>query len=101
MINILISIKNPFYNEQKHTWKSLYQGSWPVRKHRVLEIGFFKYNYNLFEFNLDLRWSGHDHAGPEFQLNIFGQEFRAALPGNRHWDNEKNCWFVYKDENTK
>jgi len=101
MINILISIKNPFYNEQKHKWKSLYQGSWRFGKNRTLELGIFKYNYNLFEFNLDLSLTGHDHAGPELCLGIFGQEIRAALPDRRHWDNEKNCWFVYKDENTK
>lgn len=99
MINFNLTIRNPFHNERKSPWKSLYQGEWHVAKHKTLEIGFFKYGYNLFECRVDLKWKGDDHAGPSFELTVLGWEFRIALPDTRHWHYEKNRWINYDDLN--
>ena len=46
----------------------------------------------LVSFDLDLRWRGRDHAGPQFALNVLGFWIEANITDERHWDYEKNTW---------
>lgn len=92
MIDLRIRIKNPFHNEVKSPWKSIYQWEKLITTNKFLEIGFFKYAYSLFEFNLNTDVRGTDHAGPDFSLSVLGYEFRIAMRDKRHWNYENNSW---------
>ena len=63
-----------------------------ISEHKSLDIGFYRYAWNLFEFQLDLRWWGRDHAGPSIELGILGYTARVGISDTRHWDSVKNCW---------
>ena len=89
MIGVFLKVTNPFKHKP---WQDIYQGSWKVSENKTLELQFSRYAYYLFEFNLDLRWSGRDHAGPEFGINILGWDMRIALVDNRHWDGYTGWW---------
>lgn len=89
MINFSFRIANPF----KHTsFQSIWQQDISITKNKTLELGFYRYAWDLFELSIDLRWWGHDHAGPSFEINIFGYAFRLGVCDTRHWDHEKDDW---------
>ena len=94
MIRIDLVIANPFKHKP---WKSLYQGKWNISKNKTLEIGFFRYAFNIAEISLDLRWKGSDHAGPIVELGLFGWQIRIAIPDHRHWDSVNSRWHNYSN----
>jgi hypothetical protein len=73
-------------------FRNIYNRAWSVSQNRTLEIQFDRYDYELLGLSFDLRWSGQSHAGPDFELNILGWNFRISLPDNRHWDRETDDW---------
>ena len=73
-------------------FRNIYNRAWAVSQHRTLEIQFDRYDYELLGLSLDLRWRGSDHAGPDFEINVLGYNFRISLPDNRHWDLETDNW---------
>jgi hypothetical protein len=75
-------------------FKNLYSGSWAVSKHRTLEVQFYRYDHELLSLTVDLQWQGCDHAGPEFEINVLGWNFRITLPDNRHWNYDSYNWEV-------
>lgn len=46
----------------------------------------------LFEAEIDLRWFGHDHAGPRLALTLFGLYACIQVYDGRHWNHEANRW---------
>ena len=89
MIDFSIHIANPFKHD---SFKSYWQQDIPITKNKTFEIGFYKYAWNLFEFRLDLRWWGHDHAGPSLELGFLGYTARIGISDNRHWNSVANTW---------
>jgi len=89
MIYCSFNIANPFRHEP---FKDYWQRDIPVSKNKTLEIGFYRYAWNLFELQLDLRFWGRDHAGPSLEIGIFGYTARLGISDNRHWDNTANTW---------
>jgi len=48
-----------------------------------------------FEFHFE--WSKkRDHAGLDIRIEIWRFGFYFSICDNRHWDYEKNQWYVYK-----
>ena len=92
MISFRLSLANPF---KYLPFKSYWQRDIPVSKNKILEIGFYRYAWNLFELSLDLRWFGSDHAGPSIEINITGYTVRLAICDNRHWNSTTNTWESY------
>ena len=76
-------------------FRNIYNRAWAVSQNRTLEIQFDRYDYELLGLSFDLRWSGQSHAGPDFELNILGYNFRISLPDNRHWDRETDTWEIH------
>lgn len=89
MIYCSFNIANPFKHEP---FKNYWQGEISVSKNKTLEFGFYKYAWNLFEFQLDLRFWGHDHAGPSIEIGVFGYTTRLGISDNRHWNTTANTW---------
>lgn len=99
MITVSFIVRNPWHNETKNPWRDIYQQAWPLFKHKTLEVGIFKYAYNLFELSVGLNFRGSDHAGPSLNISLFGWEIYVGLPDSRHWDYKNNCWEAYENSN--
>ena len=89
MIRIDIVIDNPF---KKHPFKNIWTKCVRVSENKTLELQFYRYSYHIFEFGVETIFKGQDHAGPKFELGLFGWYFVVSLPDNRHWDYINNCW---------
>ncbi len=89
MISFSFNIANPFKHEP---FKIYWQRDIVISKNKNLEIGFYRYAWNLFEFQVDLRWRGSDHAGPSFEINVLGYTARLGISDSRHWDSTTNDW---------
>jgi hypothetical protein len=49
-------------------------------------------------FNFSIKWDRHtDHAGFDFNIEIFGLYFTFDICDNRHWDYENNKWKIYPE----
>ena len=96
MINLSFRITNPFKHQP---FRDIWQRDIVITKNKIFELGFYKYAWSLFEFNLDLRLRGHDHAGPSFEINLLGYNARIGISDKRHWDYETNSWCNYDKEN--
>lgn len=97
MIKLHLSVQNPWHNEDRWPWMDFYQKSWPISKHKTLEVCLDFYPFVLAHVNLDTSCSGRDHAGPGFSLGLFGLGLQFQLIDNRHWDYEKSCWQKYPE----
>lgn len=89
MIHFFINIQNPFKHD---AFKSYWQGEYSLTRNKTAELGFYKYAWNLFELQIDLRWQGSDHAGPSIELGLFGYTVRFGISDNRHWNSVTNDW---------
>ena len=92
MIRFIFSIANW---RKPCEFRNIYNRAWAVSQNRTLEIQFDRYDYDLLGISFDLRWRGQSHAGPDFELNILGWNFRISLPDNRHWDRETDDWELH------
>ena len=70
-----------------------------VSTHKFWEIQVVQLSLaNLFEFELDLRGKGEDHAGYKINLTILGLMFAAQIYDHRHWNYEKDRWYEAGEE---
>ena len=94
MIYFNFSIRNPYWWNR---WESIktWVGDTPW-KHKHWEVQTMKVP-ELFriEFNWTVR---EDHAGVNLELGLFGYQIDFSFYDSRHWDYEKNCWEIYKDD---
>lgn len=98
MIYFNFSVRNPCHNEKNSPWKDIFQGGWTLTKNKIFEFRLDCYTYDLFEFELNTRWRGDDHAGPRFALRLFGLGLHVGIRDHRHWNYDQNCWVDYKEQ---
>lgn len=89
MIKFNLSLLNPFKHEN---FIDLYNWHGRITKNKSWEIELSYYAYEWFIFNIDLSWTGRDHAGPNFEVGIFGYNISGNIHDNRHWDYGNKCW---------
>lgn len=96
MMYFVFTVDNLWYKptEQYVDKTYLYKdGKFSKNKHWEVQVS--KTNASsLFDFKIDLRWYGRDHAGPEFEIGVFGYLFSATIYDGRHWNKNKNDWDV-------
>ncbi len=92
MIYLHFDIVNPWHNENRWPWRTLYQGAWRLSQNKSLEICVDHYPIALMHANLDTRLQGRDHAGFEISFGVLGLGVQISLPDRRHWDYERNRW---------
>ena len=81
MIKTTLTIRNPFARDE-NCLLSWYK-TISLTKHKTFEIELCSASmYNLFVFSLDLSWRGHDHAGPELHVELFGFEATIKTHAN-------------------
>jgi hypothetical protein len=67
--------------------------------HKSLEIGFQDSFSKRFEFDCSLTFSGRDHAGFQFSIQLWGWFFfEFNLTDTRHWSYQANRWMTPKEE---
>ena len=92
MINLHLSVINPWHNDSRWPWRDFYQHSWSVTKNKTLDLCIDFYPYTLAHLKLNTRWTGQDHAGPELSFGILGFGIAIGLRDHRHWDYDTNTW---------
>ena len=95
MIYFNFTCQNPWHKEKRRPWRDLFQGEWPVTKNKVFGFALDYYTYDWFEFAVDTRWQGTDHAGPSIRLTVLGLGVRVSVCDNRHWNYEAGRWVDY------
>lgn len=68
-----------------------------LSKHKHFEVEFDTKNVCDL-FTISFSWTHkQDHAGPQFQLSVYGLfDFSAMIYDHRHWNDENNDWEDYK-----
>lgn len=94
MINLILSIKNPFGTDK---FKDLWNKSWAVTSNKTAEIQIYQCSSNIFELRVDTSWKGHDHAGPSIEIGVGGVYFSFSITDNRHWDPKSKMWETHTD----
>ena len=95
MIFFNFALHNPWHNEKNWPWKDLWQKSWTLTKNKSLEVCVDYYPYTFAYTNINLRWKGIDHAGPEFGIGFLGLGLQIQINDSRHWDYDTNDWQKY------
>lgn len=91
MINLQLSITNPWYTEN---FQNLFCRSGKITEHKAWEFEICRYSYDIAK--IYFQWSvKSDHAGPSLELCLFGYGVEVKIYDTRHWDYDNNCWTVY------
>lgn len=59
---------------------------------RCIEIQLFQYGIQLLDIDLDLEFTGSDHAGPRLELGVLGYYVSIGFPESRHWNPITDDW---------
>lgn len=92
---ILIQI-NGFW-KNKNNFKNIFWKDKRLSKNKSIEFEGFIYSEHLLNFELDLRFTGRDHAGASFEIILFGYGFSIRFYDHRHWDYKNNTWEKYDE----
>lgn len=94
MIYLKFLIDNPWFkpndkfNSKDYMWKDI-----KLSKNKNFEIQISRFEAReLLNVNMDLRWQGQDHAGPELDVNVFGFMFNVKIYDSRHWNYDEHRW---------
>jgi len=95
----LLNIKNPFKWNCKNCWNNYWYWDKKLSSHKFFEIEKFFDDSYIFKFELNLNFTGKDHAGPEIGIILFSFGMSMRIYDSRHWDYENNHWEenTYKD----
>ena len=92
MINLQLSITNPWYKEN---FKNLFNRFGVIAKHKTWEFEVCRYARDIL--NIHLQWTVHqDHAGPSVELFLLGYGMSFMIYDTRHWNYDRNTWEVYE-----
>ena len=92
MITINLSIDNPFKYSTPKTVINWYK-RWRISKNKSFDIQLYLGDPEVLAgVRIETDWWGRDHAGPLFEINIYGLMFIAQIYDHRHWDWEANDW---------
>lgn len=94
MIFFKFQIDNPWFAPQEdfknkdYYWKDV-----KLSENKNFEIQISRFEArDILDLNIDLRWWGQDHQGPELDVNLFGFMFNVKIYDSRHWNYEAHRW---------
>lgn len=88
----ILKILSPFSN---NTFKGIYCFHKTLSKNKSFEVEINKNSEIFMEFNMNIRFRGHDHAGPEITLGLFSYSLSARVYDHRHWNYKTQKWKNY------
>lgn len=100
MIYFNFLLENPwFFAKEPNTPKNFLVKSGQLSTNKFWELQIAKWQADtILKLEVDLRWWGHDHAGPSFHIEILGWMLSASINDHRHWDKENDCWKSSQEE---
>lgn len=98
MIYFNFTLQNPWHSDKRSIWKDIFQGEWRITENKRFNLRLDYYTYDLFEFGLNTRWRGEDHAGVGLDLRVLGLGLYLGIRDRRHWNYDKNRWVDYTNE---
>ena len=71
-----------------------------IAKNKSVDLQISKWSkaHSLINFDLDLRYTGGDHAGPSILIEVWKYFFNLKIYDHRHWDYENQTWLVHSEE---
>lgn len=97
MLHLYLAIRNPFHNEKKNPFVSLYEKVWAVSKNKTVEFQVMRYPYNLAELCVKADFTGSDHAGAKLEIGVLGYSADLTFYDGRHWNDDENRWMTEED----
>ena len=92
MISLKLTVSNLF--RDKEYFVNKYWLDRHLFLHKYFDFEYFISNEEIFEFDLNLKWKGSDHAGPSLTLGLGGYTVCFRIYDDRHWDHEANNWVI-------
>ncbi len=83
-----LKLYNPF---PLNVFKSLFEWN-KIFCLKVFEIQLYFSSDVVIDLELDIAWTGRDHAGLSFSVGLCGFVFEIQFYDSRHWDYENNKW---------
>jgi hypothetical protein len=92
MINLALTIRNPFSQHFTNLWSRAYHTPF---KNKCIELEVTK-DFTLVSlmFNWTIRQS---HAGLDLELGLFGYCIHFNFYDKRHWNYEEKCYYIYEE----
>lgn len=100
----MIRLQFDFVNPWKHDVEIDYNRHWVDINRRLFGNRNFMFEifrgapYSIFKIDIDLAWRGSDHAGPGFEIEIYGYTIHCEFYDSRHWDWDRGAWEDYDDD---
>lgn len=95
MIHLSFNISNPFHKSCNSNITNYIVKNFKVSKNKNFEFQICKAGspYNLFGIELDTRFTGRDHGGINFDVDLCGYVLILNLVDHRHWNFEDGDWY--------
>jgi hypothetical protein len=93
MIHFQFSVKSLNPNDW---FISFYNYDYKLTKNKRFEADFAYDAYHNLFLSINTEFRGRDHAGPRFEIGLFGYSARFAIYDTRHWDYKNNTWKNFK-----
>lgn len=100
MLQFILSIGNPWRGKNGKPALDYFFKDKTLSRNKSFELQITRLSLadSILLLDLDLRWWGHDHAGPSITIEIGRYFFCAKIYDHRHWDYDRNDWMIH-DEN--
>jgi hypothetical protein len=100
MIFATLKIRNPFHRErQDYSSHDYFCYDCRLSKHKNFETQLSKFSsFHLFEITLNTNWTGEDHGGLRFDIQIWRYFFSIGIYDSRHWNIDFQRWYRDDDE---
>lgn len=93
MIDLWFNIANPWAKDTGEAYHDFYVKTVKLTQNKLFEIQIAKTNLpKILCLCVSTTLTGEDHAGPEFNIEVFGYYFGVKIYDRRHWDYETNSW---------
>ena len=94
MFRASLHIINPWAKDGENSFRNFFCAEDSITTNKNYCLEFMYHNRDLFEFTLDLKWRGQDHAGPDLMISFLTFGMHASLYDRRHWNDETDNWYT-------
>jgi len=90
-VHLSFSLENPY--RSTNYAKTIFYRNKRLSENKTFEIQFARFQaWYIINFELEIKFSGKDHAGPRLEIEIFSWFFEIKIYDNRHWNYDLYKW---------